>query len=176
MLWLCQALGIPLLCSCVSGQAFVRLLPCCLPAAVTSVLTLSLPRCCRTVLQVQFGNEVAIINSGVVAAVVRAETAAPHLLAIRPVALVAASRGPEPEQGAESGGQEMLEGATAFTRTFGEGTVALWGYGIAGPENDVICRQQGRRQQGSGCLWPLVPCAMCPSMPSHRAWQGVAGE
>lgn len=94
-------------------------------------------------MQVQLDADVAVVRAGKVAAVVGAEAAAPKLVAVRPVAMLASgwqsgapAAGGAPDSCLPPAGPSGLK----------EGFISLWGYNIGGSHDMVICRQQGELQ------------------------------
>ena len=105
-----------------------------LPSARSSGLARSFTLSLLRGVQVQLGNQVAVVQ---------AQAVAPRLVAARPAAILAQQR---PEDAAAPGpcsddAQHRARGRSSAQRE--EGVVTLWGYGISGSHDMVVCRQGG---------------------------------
>ncbi len=146
-------------------------------------------------LQVQLEHEVTVVTQGRIVAVADVRSKAPVLLAARPVAILASQQAQQAEaqseeallglpaageqqQQQEQGGPEAATSADAagvwegaLPEGFLEGMVTLWGYGIADPQNMVVCRQGGE-QSGICSLMDGAAATARVSAPQVHSRQG----
>lgn len=87
-----------------------------------------------------------MVRRGRLLAVVDAASFAPRLVAVRPVAIVAQQARQAEQAASDSGSAQPAPRSRdcgAGERRLSEGMVTLWGYGIGGSHDVVICRQGG---------------------------------
>ena len=104
-------------------------------------------------MQVQLGNQVAVVSHGKLVTTADVQGVMPHLFRALPAAILAGPALQQPSPRSPRGGEEVegdaaAHGDRASGSTLGDPRtlVKLWGLGLGAPQAPVLCRQGGEQE------------------------------